>query len=95
MESGGSKGDLLDDLSKQKVTFNSLGGLADENPEIEKSLTSQLKEIFEPKQTHPLLTPYYEDGNPNFYSMENMEKRKQLKTNDAVQKMINDFLQEF
>ena len=40
MESGGSKGDLLDDLSKQKVTFNSLGGLADENPEIEKSLTS-------------------------------------------------------
>lgn len=39
--------------------------------------------------------PYYEDGNPEMYTKENMEKRNSLKKNDIVADAIQDFMQEF
>ena len=39
--------------------------------------------------------PYYEDGNPEMYTKESMEKRNSLRTNDIVVEAINDFMQEF
>ena len=39
--------------------------------------------------------PYYEDGNPDMYTKENIEKRRQLMTNETVQDAINDFMTVF
>lgn len=35
--------------------------------------------------------PYYEDGNPEMYSKENMDKRNMLKDNETVLDAIRDF----
>ena len=39
--------------------------------------------------------PYYDDGNPDMYSKESMEKRNLLKKNMTVVEAINDFMTEF
>jgi hypothetical protein len=39
--------------------------------------------------------PYYEDGNPEMYTKENMEKRNTLRDNEVVQDAIKDFMSEF
>ena len=39
--------------------------------------------------------PYYEDGNPEMYTKENMEKRETLKNNEIVKNAIEDFMNEF
>ena len=39
--------------------------------------------------------PYYEDGNPDMYLKENIEKRKSLMTNETVVEAIQDFMKEF
>ena len=39
--------------------------------------------------------PYYEDGNPEMYSNENMEKRNLLRDNNTVIDAINEFASEF
>ena len=36
--------------------------------------------------------PYYDDGDPDMYTTEAMEKRKKLKTNEIVVEAINDFI---
>ena len=38
---------------------------------------------------------YHEDGNPDMYSKENIEKRRALLRNDTVVEAINDFMKEF
>ena len=38
---------------------------------------------------------YHEDGNPDMYSKENIEKRRSLLRNDTVVEAINDFMKEF
>ena len=39
--------------------------------------------------------PYYEDGNPDMYLKENIEKRKTLQHNETVLEAVNDFMKEF
>ena len=39
--------------------------------------------------------PYYEDGNPEMYTKENMDKRNALRDNETVIEAIKDFSQEF
>ena len=39
--------------------------------------------------------PYYEDGNPEMYTRENMDKRNSLRENDTVIDAINEFMGEF
>mmetsp|Transcript_22252 Transcript_22252/g.21489 ORF Transcript_22252/g.21489 Transcript_22252/m.21489 type:complete len:155 (-) Transcript_22252:224-688(-) len=39
--------------------------------------------------------PFHEEGNPEMYTKENMDKRNALKENDTVMEAINDFMQEF
>ena len=39
--------------------------------------------------------PYYEDGDPEMYTPENIAKRKALKNNDLVKEAIEDFKKEF
>ena len=39
--------------------------------------------------------PYYEDGNPEMYTKENMDKRDALKKSDIVVSAIEEFMQEF
>ena len=38
---------------------------------------------------------YHEDGNPDMYSKENIEKRRSLLRNDTVVEAINDYMKEF
>ena len=38
---------------------------------------------------------YHEDGNPDMYSKENIEKRRSLYRNETVVEAINDFMKEF
>jgi hypothetical protein len=38
---------------------------------------------------------YHEDGNPDMYTKENIEKRRALYRNDTVEEAINDFMKEF
>ena len=38
--------------------------------------------------------PYYDDGNPDMYTGEAMEKREALKKNPTVKEAINDFIKE-
>ena len=38
---------------------------------------------------------YHEDGNPEMYTKESMEKRRQLMGNETVQDAINDFMTVF
>ena len=35
---------------------------------------------------------YYEDGNPDMYTKENMDKRKELQTNTVVREAIDEFI---
>ena len=39
--------------------------------------------------------PYNDDGNPDMYTIEAMEKREELKKNPIVREAINDFMNEF
>ena len=39
--------------------------------------------------------PYFDDGDPEMYTKENMEKRKNLKYNGLVRAAIEEFMQEF
>ena len=39
--------------------------------------------------------PYYDDGNPDMYSEENMKKRNDLKKDPIVKEAIDEFMQEF
>ena len=39
--------------------------------------------------------PYHEDGNPDMYNKENIDKRRILYYNDTVIEAINDFMKEF
>ena len=39
--------------------------------------------------------PYHEDGNPEMYTKESMEKRNALKKNDVVVSAIEEFMTEF
>ena len=39
--------------------------------------------------------PYHEDGNPEMYSKESMEKRRQLRDDVVVKEAINTFMLEF
>ena len=38
--------------------------------------------------------PYYEDGDPDMYTPENLEKREKLKTNEIVREAIDHFMEE-
>ena len=38
--------------------------------------------------------PYYEDGNPDMYTVENMEKRRALKKNELVVTAIKKFIRD-
>ena len=38
---------------------------------------------------------YHEDGNPDMYTKENIEKRRALYRNDTVVEAINEFMKEF
>ena len=35
---------------------------------------------------------YYEDGNPEMYTTENMQMRKELQSSPAIRAVINDFI---
>ena len=39
--------------------------------------------------------PYYDDGNPDMYSEDNMKKRNDLKKDPIVKEAIDDFMTEF
>ena len=36
--------------------------------------------------------PYYDDGDPEMYTKESMEVRKNLRSNEIVKEAINDFI---
>ena len=48
---------------------------------------SQIRDNF---PTNPC--PYYDDGNPDMYTAENMAARENLKKNEVVRDAINDFI---
>ena len=56
-----------------------------------------LQHVFSPaRDLFPKFTvPYYEDGDPDMYTPENIEKRKMLKNNEVVREAIDDFMKEF
>ena len=53
----------------------------------------ELQHVFKPGRDHFPSKPYYEDGDPNMYTKENMEAREELKENPRVREKILDFVQ--
>ncbi len=83
-EDGGSR------LLKGASTDDPMGGDDKgqvKNPEIQ-YLFSHERDQFPNKA-------YHEDGNPEMYSVENIEKRRALMNNDVVVEAINSFMSEF
>ena len=71
--------------------------MAGEDPnEANKIKSEGLKFVFNANRDNfPNPCPYVDDGNPDMYSKENMDKRNQLRSNPVVKEAINTFMQEF
>ena len=72
--------------------MDGLGG--DEPNETNKIKSEGLQFVFSNQRDNfPNPVPYYDDGNPDMYSKENMEKRKNLKDHHIVRNAIEEFIQ--
>ena len=58
-------------------------------------LSRDLQQVFNPGRDMFPNKPYFEDGNPEWYTFENMQRRKELKTNPQVIEAIRQFQQQF
>ena len=56
---------------------------------------SEIQYLFSHERDQFPNKPYHEDGNPEMYTKENIEKRHKLYRNDVVEEAINDFMKEF
>ena len=71
-----------------------LGG--DEPNETNKIKSEGLQFVFSnSRDNFPNPVPYYDDGNPDMYSKDNMEKRKSLKDNHIIRNAIEEFMKSF
>lgn len=71
------------------------GGQQNEEEDRNKILSKDLAYVFLQNRDNFPAKAYYEDGNPEMYSKENMEKRNNLRNNDVVVEAIKDFMGEF
>lgn len=90
---GGSHGgeDLASKLLKGTEGMGAGGEIEDKNKISNKDLAF----VFLPNRDAFPSKPYYEDGNPEMYTKENMDKRNGLRDNETVVEAIRDFMQEF
>ena len=73
-----------DDLNKASEEPNEANKIKDQGLIF---VFSQIRDNF---PTNPC--PYYDDGNPDMYTAENMKAREDLKKNEVVRDAINDFI---
>ena len=66
---------------------------AGQNDDTKQIRNTNLAYVFQPARDHFPAKPYYEDGDPNMYTKENMEAREELKENPRVREKILDFVQ--
>ena len=76
--------DATDDLNKPTDEPNEQNKIKDQGLIF---VFSQIRDNF---PTNPC--PYYDDGNPDMYTAENMKSRDDLKKNEVVRDAINDFI---
>ena len=62
------------------------------NDEIKEIRNQRLQYVFNPGRDHFPAKPYYEDGDPEMYTAENMDLRDMLHDNPQVQTAIRDFI---
>ena len=69
------------------------GGNPDEN-QTNQIKSEGLKFVFTSQRDNFPFSPcpYYDDGDPEMYTKENMEKRDKLRTNETVRAAINEFI---
>ena len=66
----------------------------EENQEEEEQEQSDIKFIFKVERDDVPSTPYYDDGNPELYTGDNMKKREELKEDPIVKDAINEFIKQ-
>ena len=54
--------------------------------------SKELQYVFAPGRVHFPSKPYYEDGDPEMYTTDNMGKREALRENPLVRSAITDFM---
>jgi len=68
---------------------------AGEHDNQNKILNKDLAYVFLQNRDNFPAKPYYEDGNPEMYTQESMQKRYALRSNPTVHEAIKDFMTEF
>lgn len=78
-----------EDLSpKKQYTLPGMGDTAGDN----RVTNPEIAFIFDPNRDLFPNKPYFDDGNPDFYSEENIKKREALKTDPVVKEAIDNFI---
>jgi hypothetical protein len=75
--------------------LKNLEGGAVEPDNQNKISNKDLAYVFHQNRDNFPAKPYYEDGNPEMYIKEHIEKRRLLMQNETVVDAINDFMTEF
>jgi hypothetical protein len=78
-------------LLKGASTDDPMGGDGDKG----QIKNSEIQYLFSHERDQFPNKAYHEDGNPEMYSKENIERRRALMHNDVVVDAINDFMKEF
>ncbi len=78
-------------LLKGASTDDPIGG-GDEKGQIK---NKEVQFLFSHERDQFPNKAYHEDGNPDMYSKENIDRRRMLMRNDVVVDAINDFMGEF
>ena len=87
-------GDNAQDDMASKLLKNLEGGAVE--PDNQNKISNKdLAYVFHQNRDNFPAKPNYEDGNPEMYVKENIEKRRLLMQNETVVDAINDFVTEF
>ena len=81
-----------------KMRMGGLGGddaLGEPGADKGQVKNSEIQYLFSHERDQFPNKAYHEDGNPDMYSKENIEKRRSLLRNETVVEAINDFMKEF
>ncbi len=68
------------------------GGAGEVKDDPNKIANKDLRNVFHPGRDNFPSKPYYEDGNPEMYTKENMEKREDLANDPQLKSVINEFI---
>ena len=84
-------GDLQSKLLRGEDPIGGGDGAGDKNS----IKNSEIQYLFSHERDQFPNKPYHEDGNPEMYTKDNIEKRHKLYRNDVVEEAINEFMKEF